>query len=119
MEDGVVSTAPVSEYGKIKINCKKSKLFKDIPKESVVWMSHTDYISKTPKDYKIVASSSNCSCAAMENEEKKIYAVQFHPEVTHSEYGNNILHNFLYEICNCEGNWIMDNFIDNTVKELK
>ena len=119
MEDGVVSTAPVSEYGKIKINCKKSKLFKDIPKESVVWMSHTDYISKTPKDYKIVASSSNCSCAAMENEEKKIYAVQFHPEVTHSEYGNNILHNFLYEICNCEGNWIMDKFIDNTVKELK
>ena len=119
MEDGVVSTAPVSEYGKIKINCKKSKLFKDVPKESIVWMSHTDYISETPKGFKIIASSSNCPCAAMENEKKNIYAVQFHPEVTHSEYGNKILHNFLYEICNCEGNWIMDNFIDNTVNELK
>ena len=119
MEDGVVSTAPVSEYGKIKINCKKSKLFKDVPEESVVWMSHTDYISEVPKGYKIVASSTNCPCAAMENEKKNIYAVQFHPEVTHSEYGNNILHNFLYEICNCEGNWVMDNFIDNTIKELK
>ena len=82
-------------------------------------MSHTDYISEVPKGYKIVASSTNCPCAAMENEKKNIYAVQFHPEVTHSEYGNNILHNFLYEICNCEGNWVMDNFIDNTIKELK
>ena len=119
MEDGVVSTAPVSEYGKIKINCKKSKLFKDVPEESVVWMSHTDYISEVPKGYKIVPSFPNCPCAAMENEKTNIFPVQFHREVTHSEYGHNILHNFLYEICNCEVNWVMDNFIDNTIKELK
>lgn len=119
MEGGAVDTAPVSEYGKIKISCKKSRLFKDIPKESIVWMSHTDYISEVPKGYKTVASSANCPCAAMENEKKNIYAVQFHPEVTHSEYGNKILHNFLYEICSCQGNWIMDSFIDKTVNELK
>ena len=119
MENGEVSTAPVSEYGKIEIKSKKSKLFKNIPNKSVVWMSHTDYISKVPNGYSIIANSNDCPCAAMENEEKNIYAVQFHPEVTHSEYGKELLHNFLYEICGCEGKWIMDDFIDNTVKDLK
>ena len=119
MEDGVVSTAPVSEYGNINISIKKSKLFESIPKKSVVWMSHTDYVSKVPLGYKIIAETDNCPCAAMENEKKNIYAVQFHPEVTHSEYGNKIIYNFLYNICNCEGSWVMDNYIDNTVKELK
>ena len=119
MEDGEVSTAPVSEYGKIKIKIKESKLFKDIPKESIVWMSHTDYISTTPKNYKTIAKTNDCPCAAMENVKDNIYAVQFHPEVTHSEYGNQILHNFLYEICNCDGSWVMDSFIEKTVKELK
>lgn len=119
MEDGVVSTAPVSEYGKIKINCKKSKLFKDVPKESIVWMSHTDYISKPPKGYKVVATTENCPVAAMENTNKNIYAVQFHPEVTHTEYGNQLLKNFLYSICKCDGTWIMDNFIENTINKLK
>ena len=119
MEDGVVATAPISEYGKIEVSIKESKLFKDIPKKSIVWMSHTDYISKVPKNYKIIAKTKDCPCAAMENVKDNIYAVQFHPEVTHSEYGNQIIHNFLYEICNCEGNWVMDSFIDKTVKELK
>lgn len=119
MEDGVVSTAPVSEYGKKEITIKKSKLFKDIPKESTVWMSHTDYISKPPKNYKVIAKTNNCPCAAMEDEKNNIYAVQFHPEVTHSEYGSKMLHNFLFEICNCKGDWIMDNFIEDTIASLK
>ena len=119
MEGGFVSTAPVSEYGKIEVSCKKSKLFKDIPAKSIVWMSHTDYISKAPKGYKIIAHTDDCPCAAMENIDKNIYAVQFHPEVTHSEYGNQLLHNFLYEICGCAGSWVMDDFIDNTIKDLK
>ena len=119
MEKGKVSTAPTSEYGNIKVNTKESVLFKNIPKEMIVWMSHTDYVSKAPKDYNIIGYTTNCPCAAMENIKKNIYAVQFHPEVTHSEYGNQIFYNFLYEICHCQGDWLMDNFIDNTVASLK
>lgn len=119
MEDGVVSTAPVSEYGKIELNIKKSKLFKNIPNKSIVWMSHTDYISKAPKGYKVIAKTKDCPCAAIENEKNNIYAVQFHPEVTHTEFGNIVLYNFLFEICKCVGNWVMDDFINNTIKSLK
>ncbi len=121
MADGEVKTAPVSEYGKVDVQITEpaSKLFKDIPEESVVWMSHTDYISATPKDYKVTAKTKDCPCAAMENEEKKIYAVQFHPEVTHSEYGKQILRNFLYEICECKGDWVMDSFIEDTIASLR
>lgn len=119
MEDGIVDTAPTSEYGKIKLDIKKSKLFSEVPKESIVWMSHTDYIKEIPKGYKVIATTNDCPCAAMESEDKKIYAVQFHPEVTHSEYGIKILHNFLYKVCGCKGDWIMDDFIERTTKELK
>lgn len=120
MEGGTVSTAPVSEYGKIELNANtNSLLFKNIKKKSTVWMSHTDYISKPPKGYKIIGKTDNCPCAAMENTDKKIYAVQFHPEVTHSEFGSAMLHNFLYEICGCSGDWVMDDFIDRTVKSLR
>ena len=119
MENGIVSTAPVSEYGNINLSIKKSKLFEGMPKKSIVWMSHTDYVAKLPSGYKVIANTENCPCAAMENEKKNIYAVQFHPEVTHSEYGNQLLHNFIYKICNCDGSWVMDNYIDNTINELK
>jgi GMP synthase (glutamine-hydrolysing) len=120
MADGEVSSAPVSEYGKITLRANlKSPLFKGIRKRSTVWMSHTDYISKPPKGFKIIGRTENCPCAAMENESKKIYAVQFHPEVTHSQFGSAMLHNFLYEICGCKGDWVMDNFIDKTVASLK
>ena len=121
MCDGVVSSCEKSEYGKIEItNIKRdSKLFKGIPEKSIVWMSHTDFISKVPDGFEITSSSEDCPCASMENEEKGIYAVQFHPEVTHSEYGDVILKNFLYEICGCKGDWVMDNFIENTVNRLR
>ena len=119
MEKGEVSTAPVSEYGNISLNTKDSKLFYNIPRVSTVWMSHTDYISTPPKGYTVTGKTDNCPCAAMENKDKKIYAVQFHPEVSHTEYGNKMLYNFLFEICGCKGDWIMDNFIDNTVSCLK
>ena len=119
LEDGEVSTAPISEYGKKRITIEKSKLFKDLPKESVVWMSHTDYISNPPKEYKTIAKTEDCPCAAMEDEKNKIYAVQFHPEVTHTEYGNKILSNFLFEICNCKKEWIMDDFIEKTIIDLR
>ncbi|MBQ6558408.1 MAG: glutamine-hydrolyzing GMP synthase [Clostridia bacterium] len=119
MAGGEVKTAPVSEYGKIEVTHKPSPLFVNIPEKSVVWMSHTDYISKAPEGFEVVGVTDDCPCAAMQNTDKMIYAVQFHPEVTHSEYGNQLLYNFLYEICHCKGEWVMDNFIDATVAKLK
>ncbi len=116
---GEVSTAPVSEYGKIEFISKSSPLFKNIEEHSTVWMSHTDYISKMPEGFENIGTTQDCPCAAMQNTEKNIYAVQFHPEVTHSQYGSQMLYNFLYEICKCKGDWVMDNFIERTVDELK
>ena len=116
---GEVSTAPVSEYGKIEFVSKSSPLFKNIEEHSTVWMSHTDYISKMPEGFENIGTTQDCPCAAMQNTEKNIYAVQFHPEVTHSQYGSQMLYNFLYEICKCKGDWVMDNFIERTVDELR
>ena len=120
MGEGVVKTAPVSEYGKIEFSASlKSKLFKNIDEKSVVWMSHTDYIAEVPSGYEIIGTTNDCPCAAMQNVEKNIYAVQFHPEVTHSQFGDQMLYNFLYEICKCKGDWVMDNFIDATIEKLR
>ena len=119
MGDGEVKTAPQSEYGKIEFTKKESKLFKDVDEKSVVWMSHTDYISTVPEGFEIIGTTDACPCAAMQNVEKNIYAVQFHPEVTHSVFGSQMLYNFLYEVGGCKGDGVMDNFIDNTVAELR
>lgn len=119
MRGGKVSTAPVSEYGKIEVTIKDSLLFKGIPEKSTVWMSHTDYISEVPNGFEVIGTTDNCPCAVMENTAENIYAVQFHPEVTHSEYGLKMLHNFLYLVCKCSGDWVMDNFIEKTVEELR
>ncbi len=119
MAGGTVETPVTGEYGKIELTAEKSVLFKDIPEKSIVWMSHTDRIAKLPKGFEVIASTEDCPCAAMQNSEKNIVAVQFHPEVTHSEYGKAVLHNFLYEICQCSGDWQMDNFIEATVRKLK
>ena len=81
MGDGKVATAPVSEYGKIELQLSKdSLLWENVPEKSVVWMSHTDYISEPPKGFEIIAKTDNCPCAAMQNVDRKLYAVQFHPE---------------------------------------
>ena len=120
MGDGKVATAPVSEYGKIDLDLTKDSLvFENVPKTSVVWMSHTDYIAEPPKGFEIIARTENCPCAAMQNIDKKLYAVQFHPEVTHSEYGNQMLKNFVFNVCGCSGDWQMDSFIDTTVEKLR
>lgn len=120
MMDGSVATAPVSEYGKITIFSKSdSPLFKDVPDESVVWMSHTDYIDRVPDGFEVIAHLNDCPCAAMQNTQKNLYAVQFHPEVTHSEYGTVMLKNFVLDICQCKGEWVMDSFIEDAVAELK
>ena len=121
MAGGSVITAETSEYGKIRLDLKKpgSKLFQDVPAESIVWMSHTDRIEQLPQDFEVTASTDNCPVAAMENEARGIYAVQYHPEVTHSQFGSLMLKNFLYNVCKCTGDWQMDSFIEDTVKALK
>ncbi len=121
MGGGSVITAETSEYGKINLilDAADSVLMEGVPGESVVWMSHTDRIERVPDGFRITAHTDVCPVAAMENAGKKLYAVQFHPEVTHSEYGKRILRNFLYNVCRCEGTWRMDSFIEDTVAELR
>lgn len=115
----ICSAGALGEYGKIKLYVKKSELFDGIPNESVCWMSHTDYIKKLPEGFEITAYTDSCPCAAMENGKKKLYGVQFHPEVTHTEYGKRILYNFLYLICGCMGDWKMSSFADGRIEEYK
>lgn len=122
MAGGVVKTSgSKSEYGKIDMTrSKDSRLLKNIPEDtSVCWMSHTDYISNTPEGYKVTAVTRDCPCAAMENNEKKIYAVQFHPEVMHTQYGEKIFKTFLFDICGCKGDWVMSSFVEEQVKHLR
>lgn len=122
MAGGVVKTSgSKSEYGKIDMTrSKDSRLLKNIPEDtSVCWMSHTDYISNSPEGYKVTAVTRDCPCAAMENDEKRIYAVQFHPEVMHTQYGEEIFKTFLFDICGCKGDWVMSSFVEEQVKHLR
>ncbi len=120
MSGGTVETAPVSEYGKVTLKAKTgSRLLDGVPAKSTVWMSHTDYVAKAPGGFRITARTDDCPCAAMENEERRLYAVQFHPEVTHTEYGDSILKNFVLGICACSRDWAMDDFIDRTVGKIR
>lgn len=121
MLGGNVETAPTSEYGKtqMQVTFNQSKLMRDIPKETVVWMSHTDYISKLPSGFYKTASTEVCPVAAMEDSRRRFYAVQYHPEVTHSVDGDKILRNFLYEVCECEGDWQMSSFAGKAIESIK
>ncbi len=116
---GTVERASASEYGKAEINYVYSKLTKDMPVQSVCWMSHTDRIVKLPEGFIKIASSDNCPYAAFGDEERKIYGVQFHPEVNHTQHGTKLLRNFLYEICGAKGDWTMSNFVASQIEELK
>ncbi len=115
----ICSALDSSEYGKTAFRTSDSPLFEDIPKESICWMSHTDFIKQPPKGFDIIAKTDKCPCAAISNDEKKLYAVQFHPEVTHTEYGKQILSNFLFNICDCNGDWKMESFVENTIEKYK
>lgn len=116
---GHVTTAPVSEYGKTEITTSESKIFENVDKNTIVWMSHTDYIDKIPEGFKITAYSDACPCAAYENEEKKLYAVQYHPEVNHSVQGQQMLKNFLFNVCGCKGDWLMSDFAQKSIQTLR
>ena len=119
---GKVTHAETSEYGKREIRVlKKGALFKDIPEKSVSWMSHTDYVSEAPAGFEVLADTEagTCPVAAFGDEKRNIYGVQFHPEVVHTEYGNQVLKNFLYEVCGASGDWTMSGFVQEQVKKLK
>lgn len=120
---GRVSTCVTSEYGKTQTHYDKSSvLFKaaeGLPESAVTWMSHTDYISEIPDGFRITAHSENCPVAAMENSEKKLYAVQFHPEVNHTEHGIEIINGFVKNICGCKGDWTMGNYAKTAIEDIR
>ena len=117
---GKVATAPVSEYGKTEVAIKtSSKLFSNVSSSTSTWMSHTDYIETAPDGFEITATTPVCPVAAMENADKNLYAVQFHPEVMHTVEGTKMLSNFLFNICNCAGDWKMDAFVETSIQGLK
>ena len=136
--DGSVEKAEVSEYGKTELSINddsqviidvekesvdwlvpaKSRLFDDVENNSVVWMSHTDRITKVPEGFVVTASTENCPIAALENASKNLYAVQFHPEVVHTVEGKKIFSNFI-DICGCSRDWRMASFAEDTINQLK
>lgn len=117
---GKVSKAPMREYGKaeIEIDCM-SKIFKGIDNNTICWMSHTDHIETQPNGFIIVGKTTSCPIAAFEYKEKKLYGVQFHPEVIHTQKGKEMLRNFLFEVCECKGDWVMRNFVEQSIKDIK
>lgn len=118
--DGRVGTAPVSEYGKTEVEIDKSgRLFGDVSEKTIAWMSHTDYIAEPPSGFRITAKTPVCPVAAFEDDAKKIYGTQFHPEVTHSVEGMKVLSAFVYGPCGCKGDWKMDDFVENTIEMIR
>jgi len=117
---GKVEPAKDREYGRAILNVvKTSPLFNNVDKESKVWMSHGDFLTELPKGFDIIAKSDHSPIGAVANESEKIYGVQFHPEVVHTDEGKKIIHNFLFDICGCTGNWTSHNFIENSIAEIK
>ncbi len=117
---GRVERAPEREYGHVKVSMKAdTPLLKGMKKESVCWMSHTWQVAECPAGFRAAADTSNCPIAAMACEERRIYGVQFHPEVTHTEEGKQLLHNFLFEICRCAGDWTMEAYAETAIRQIR
>ncbi len=117
---GRVETAPVSEYGHTEVTVDTaSRLFEGVSPTTVCWMSHTDYIAQAPEGFKITAHTPVCPVAAMECAERKLYATQFHPEVLHTKEGSRMLSNFVYHVCGCAGDWKMDSFVEQSIRQIR
>lgn len=117
---GAVRQASKREYGRTTVFVDSSaKLFESLPDEFTSWMSHGDSVYRMPQGFVRLAHSKNTSVAAMANIKDRLYGIQFHPEVVHTEYGDKILKNFLYRICNCKGEWCVSSFIDEQIKNIR
>jgi GMP synthase (glutamine-hydrolysing) len=112
--------ATAREYGKTVTTFEKSDaLFSSLPAESITWMSHGDYISQVPQGFSVTAKTDVCPTAAMSNPQKKLYGVQFHPEVSHTEHGMEILRSFLYEVCGARGDWTMKDYRETAIASIR
>ena len=117
---GKVSSCVTSEYGKTEtIYDNSSLLFKGLPEKAISWMSHTDFVSEIPEGFKITAHTADCPIAAYENAEKKLYAVQFHPEVNHTENGCKMIDSFVKNVCGCVGDWTMGNYAKTAIEDIR
>ncbi len=117
---GKVEPAKQREYGKATMATEhESALFEGLPNEQIVWMSHGDLVVEVPQGFTIDATSPSCPIAAMSKKEQNLYAVQFHPEVRHSVYGNELLKNFVFNVCDCSGSWSMESFIEMEIAKIR
>jgi GMP synthase (glutamine-hydrolysing) len=117
---GKVEKAHLREYGKAVVQLKAvSALYDGLEQEQVVWMSHGDLVVEPPEGFQVDATNESCPIAGMSDPDRKLYAVQFHPEVRHSQYGIEMLNNFIYNICGCAGQWNMDAFIDQAIETIR
>lgn len=120
--DGEVTGADTQEFGKAELqsatNNKEYSIMKGIPSGAIMWMNHGDEVTKVPSGFEIISSSEDCEIALMGNTKKHIYGAQFHPEVTHSEYGMQFLENFV-EICGAKGSWTIGNFIEEEIEKIQ
>jgi len=117
---GTVEHAPVSEYGKTEVTIDRSgALFGDVSEKTIAWMSHTDYVAKAPEGFRVTATTPVCPVAAMENTARGLYAVQFHPEVVHTQEGMKILSAFVKNVCGCKGDWRMDSFVETSIAAIR
>jgi len=117
---GKVSASASREYGRAKLSIiAEDRLLHGLPRETTVWMSHGDQVDQVPGSFIALAKTNSCPCAAVRHRDRDVYGLQFHPEVTHTPHGAEILRNFLYDICHCSGQWKMSNFIDQTTEEIR
>ena len=116
---GTVGHSEVGEYGPAELHVSEGALFAGTPESQTVWMSHRDAVSEVPAGFTVTASTDVCPVAAMECAERRIYTTQFHPEVKHSEYGQQMLKNFLFEICGLEATWTMDNLVETMTADFR
>ena len=117
---GEVKSAPTREFGKTPVRYDtESLLFKGMPQEAICWMSHVDYVSRLPEGFTAICHTAATANAGIQCKEKNLYGVQFHPEVEHTQFGNDILKNFLYEICHAKGDWSMKDYARSTVEALR
>ena len=117
---GQVASSSKREYGHCKVaKTSESILFQGVPESFTVWMSHGDKVLNVADKFRITISSDNCPIAAIEDAEQKIFGLQFHPEVIHTQHGMTILSNFVFEVCKCQQNWLMDEFINELIDSLK